>query len=448
MDFSPPQARSSDLPPEFAKAVNSAADGNIAITVVSVIGIIAIVVAIIYCIKKNPSMNCPSVNMSSTKNIQPSSQVSQPFIVIPDSQIKLATVEHFLNDIAREKPIRFTPEQLEGFTHNYTTKLGSGGFGVVYKGELSNGVLVATKVLNGNMGKRVEEQFMAEVATIGRTYHVNLVRLYGFCFDRRVTALVYEYLENGSLDKYLFNKNIRIEWKKLKDIAIGTAKGLRYLHEECKDKILHYDIKPANILLDEDFSPKVADFGLAKLSNRENTHVSMDGPIGTPGYAAPEMWSARRVTEKCDVYSFGILLFEIVGKKKQFDSNLTESLQWFPRWVWQKFEAGQMRDVESTCGIKEEDREDAERMCKVAFHCIQYQPEARPPMSKVVRMLEGEMEINSPTDPFQHSNYAGDWSLTGTEISSTTEATSEHPPRKKNCTPIMKKYEIEIAASS
>ncbi|GMQ03215.1 hypothetical protein CsSME_00049097 [Camellia sinensis var. sinensis] len=189
-------------------------------------------------------------------------------------EMGVPTMERFLQDLAKERPVRFTAQQLCSFTTNYATRLGLGGFGVVYKGQFPNGVKIAVKVLNRSLDKGAEEQFMAEVSTIGRTYHINLVRLYGFCYDHIMSALVYEYMENGSLDKHLFSDTQAIEWVKLHEIAIGTAKGITYLHEECQQRIIHYDIKPGNVLLDANFFPKVADFGLAKLCNRDNTHVS------------------------------------------------------------------------------------------------------------------------------------------------------------------------------
>ncbi|RLM66217.1 hypothetical protein C2845_PM16G22460 [Panicum miliaceum] len=248
---------------------------------------------------------------------------------------------------------------------------------------------------------------MAEIGTIGRTYHVHLVRLYGFCFDRDTKALVYEFLENGSLEKYLYSdeegKAARLEWRTLHGIAVGTAKGIRYLHEECQQRIVHYDIKPANILLTADFTPKVADFGLARLGERENTHMSLTGGgRGTPGYAAPELWMVLSATEKCDVYSFGMVLFEILGWRRNFDPCEGESKEWFPRWVWEKYEQGEIERVVSCAGIGEADREKAEMMCKVALWCVQFQPAARPTMSSVVRMLEGEMAIVPPVNPFHY----------------------------------------------
>ncbi|EEF34374.1 serine-threonine protein kinase, plant-type, putative [Ricinus communis] len=228
-------------------------------------------------------------------------------------KVQSPTTERFLE--ANRKPFRFTAQQLCGFTGNYSTRLGAGGFGVVYEGKFPDGAKIAMKALNRSIDRTAEEQFMAEVGTIGRTFHLNVVRLHGFCYDYYMSALVYEYMENGSLDKYLFSETQAIGWKKLHEIAIGTAKGLAYLHEECGRRIIHYDIKPANILLDADFLAKVADVGLAKLCNRDNTHDSVTAYRGTPGYSAPEfMLKNFPITHKCDVYSFGMVLFEIVGR--------------------------------------------------------------------------------------------------------------------------------------
>ncbi|CAD6226549.1 unnamed protein product [Miscanthus lutarioriparius] len=208
----------------------------------------------------------------------------------------------------REVVALLRPPQLAVYTNNYSCELGSGGYGVVYKGELPNGLLVGAKVLKVSRNKKVQEAFMAEIGTIGRTYHVHLVRLYGFCFDANTKALVYEFLENGSLEK-----------------------GSVYLHEECQQRIVHYDIKPANILLTADYTPKVADFGLARLGERENTHMSLTGGgRGMPGYAAPELWMALPASEKCDVYSFRMVLFEILGWRRNYDPGHGEK-KWFPR---------------------------------------------------------------------------------------------------------------------
>ncbi|KAL5699180.1 non-specific serine/threonine protein kinase [Ranunculus cassubicifolius] len=288
----------------------------------------------------------------------------------------------------RAKPIRFSSEQLKITPDNFTHLLGSGGFGAVYQGVFSNGVPVAVKILNGSSDKKkIEEQFMAEVSTIGGTHHCNLVRLYGFCFDRNLRALVYEYMVNGSLDRFLFQEKNSIKLEKLHGIA-------------CEQMIVHYNIKSGNILLDANFNPKIAEF--AKLCNRNNTHISNAGLRGTPGYAAPELWMPFPVTCKCDVYSFGMLLFEIIGRRRNVDVNLTESQEWFPKWVWNKFEKGETVDFIVICGVEEKDIEMTDRTVMVALWCVQYRPESRPCMSLVVKMLEGGVDIQNPINPFPH----------------------------------------------
>jgi hypothetical protein len=185
-----------------------------------------------------------------------SSAAKRQYTVVPDDVMRHTTIERFLQEMAEENPILFTAEQLAGYTGNYSARLGRGGFGTVYKGVLPNGLAVAVKVLHDPSTS--EEQFKAEVGTIGRTHHINLVRLYGFCLDGAgaTHALVYEFMEHGALNDYLSARGA---------IATGVARGLRYLHEECQRKIVHYDIKPANVLLDGSLTPKVADFGLACL---------------------------------------------------------------------------------------------------------------------------------------------------------------------------------------
>jgi hypothetical protein len=327
---------------------------------------------------------------------------------VDEADVEMGTMSFFIEGVQNERPVRFSSTQLRGFTQGFSHKVGSGGFGVVYKGRFPNGVPVAVKVLNSTLGRRAEEQFMAEVGTIGRTYHINLVRLYGFCFDASVKALVYEYMENGSLDRHLFGSppERAIGSGKLHEIAVGTGKAVRYLHEECQHRIIHYDIKPENVLLGAGMAPKVSDFGLAKLCDREDTHLTITGARGTPGYAAPELWMPLPVTHKCDVYSYGMLLFEMLGRRRNLELGLhgRESQEWYPRWVWHRFEAGDMDAVlaRALAAGDVDDMEKAARMCKVALWCVQYRPEDRPSMGNVVRMLEGEEQIATPGNPFAH----------------------------------------------
>ncbi|XP_010094216.2 G-type lectin S-receptor-like serine/threonine-protein kinase SD2-5 isoform X1 [Morus notabilis] len=407
---------------------SSPSAGAITVGILVIVGVFAIVVM---CVRRFRTQNQTAV---------------------PDSRFLTLTMDKFLNDMEREKPIRFTSQQLRIATDNFTHLLGSGGFGAVYKGVFPNGTIVAVKVLYGNSNKTIEQQFMAEVSTLGRIHHFNLVRLYGFCFERYMIALVYEYMNNGSLDKFLFRENGVLGFAKLHEIALGTARGIAYLHEECQQRIIHYDIKPGNILLDADFAPKVADFGLAKLCNRENTHITMTGGRGTPGYAAPELWMPFPITHKCDVYSFGMLLFEIVGRRRNLDDSLPESQEWFPRRVWKKFECGEMGDLMIVCGIEENDREMAERMFKVALLCVHERPQLRPLMSVVVKMLEGALEIPTPSIPFQFMMAGIPCPVlpgNATQTSSFTDTDSSQIPYSVSVpeTPIMRRYEIEIASA-
>ncbi|XP_028787062.1 LEAF RUST 10 DISEASE-RESISTANCE LOCUS RECEPTOR-LIKE PROTEIN KINASE-like 2.2 [Neltuma alba] len=392
----------------FNSTMKWAVAGSIVYLLVVIMAIIAVVYAIVQCLKKAGSVipaytQIPNTdNDHKASNSPPSNNKEIALAMPPDSQVEFATMERFLDNINQEKPIRFSPEELEEITKNYTTVLGSGAFGVVYEGELSNGQQVAVKVLN-SLDLGTEEQFRAEVSTIGRTYHINLVTLYGFCFHREKRALVYEYVQNGSLNNLLFGSlNREVEFGKLHEIAIGTAKGIAYLHEECQHRIIHYDIKPENILLGLNLEPKVADFGLAKLCSRESSHVNMTHFRGTRGYAAPELWKCSPVNYKCDVYSFGIILFEIVGRRRHFDSGCSESQQWLPKWTWDMFENNELPVMLSLCGIEERDREKAKRMLMVALWCVQYLPTDRPLMSNVVKMLEGDIEVRPPPFPFQN----------------------------------------------
>ncbi|GLT67560.1 hypothetical protein SLA2020_398580 [Shorea laevis] len=265
-----------------------------------------------------------------------------------------------------------------------------------------------------------------------------------------MSALVYEFMENGSLDKYLFGERDTIEWEKLHEIAIGTAKGITYLHEECQQRIIHYDIKPANILLDANFFPKVADFGLAKLCNRDLSHVSNTGYRGTPGYSAPECFMKNLpTTYKCTVYSFGMVLFEIVGRRRNTIMSSPESLDWFPKHVWENYKKGELIEMTKTCGIEEKDREKAEKMSMVALWCVQDSPEARPPMSVVVKMLEGGVDIMPPPKPF-HYLYSMEINLLKPLATTTSSNFSSGEESNyhwyKETTPTMTKYEIQIAS--
>lgn len=249
------------------------------------------------------------------------------------------SIERFLQDYASGMPTRLSYKKIKKYSDNFSQEIGQGGFGSVFKAKLPNNCIVAVKILDET--EQSETQFMNEVQTVGQIHHQNLVRLLGFCFEQSSRALIYEFMENGSLNKYI-HRNIddgmqRLSWNQLSEIALGTASGMAYLHEECRSRILHCDIKPHNILLDEKFQPKVSDFGLAQMVNRENSHISLTRGLGTPGYAPPEMWFKKcgPVTLKSDVYSFGMVVLEMVGERRNYDGNMSKSSEkYFPEWAY------------------------------------------------------------------------------------------------------------------
>ncbi|PIA26542.1 hypothetical protein AQUCO_09100022v1 [Aquilegia coerulea] len=309
-------------------------------------------------------------------------------------------VRAFLSDLAIGQPKAFTQAELRSFTSQFleSNKIGSDWFGHVYKGKFRDSKQLTVKVLAEK--DVVEEIFMAEVRTLSNTSHRNLVKLYGYCFERDIKALVYEYMENGSFDKILYKNPRNLEWNEFYSIAIKIAKGLAYLHDGCDDHIIHHDVKAANVLLDNKFSPKITDFGVAKLIEKDRSHLTLTRTRGTPGYKAPEMWiPSSRITCSCDVYSFGMMLFEVLGMRE----NNQKGQGWFPLQVWKEFEKGELDNIIEKCGIKEKDKEKARVLAKVALWCAQFTPELRPSMSTVVKMLEMEIPVKNPTDPFTPS---------------------------------------------
>jgi len=194
------------------------------------------------------------------------------------------------------------------------------------------------KILNASKGNG--EEFINEVGTMGTIHHVNVIRLVGFCANGFIRVLVYEFLPNDSLEKFISSttaKNSILNWDKLQDIAIGVAKGIEYLHQGCDQRILHFDIKPHNVLLDQNFNPKISDFGITKLCSNNQSAVSMTTVRGTVGYIAPKVFSRNfgNVSSKADVYSFGVLLLEIVGGMKNVGvTNDNTSKVYFPEWIY------------------------------------------------------------------------------------------------------------------
>ncbi|XP_071736439.1 protein NSP-INTERACTING KINASE 3-like [Rutidosis leptorrhynchoides] len=291
---------------------------------------------------------------------------------------------------------RFTFKELRAATDHFHVKniLGKGGFGIVYKGLLTDGTIVAVKRLKDDNNFGGEIQFQTEVETISLAVHRNLLRLSGFCSTENERILVYPYMSNGSvasrLKDHIHGKPV-LDWSRRKNIALGTARGLLYLHEQSDPKIIHRDVKAANILLDEEFEAVVGDFGLAKLLDHHDSHVTT-AVRGTVGHIAPEYLSTGQSSDKTDVFGFGILLLELVTGQKALDFGRTAANQKgvMLDWVKKLHQDGKLNLMVDKALKNNFDRVELEDMVQVALLCTQFNPLYRPKMSEVLRMLEGE----------------------------------------------------------
>lgn len=294
----------------------------------------------------------------------------------------------------------FTYEELALATDNFssTNLLGQGGFGYVHKGFLPNGKEIAVKQLKSgsNQGER---EFQAEVETISRVHHRHLVSLVGYCISGDQRMLVYEYIPNKTLEFHLHvlgEGRSPLSWSTRLKIALGAAQGLAYLHEDCQPKIIHRDIKAANILLDNDFEAKVADFGLAKFSFDTDTHVSTR-VMGTFGYLAPEYAASGKLTEKSDVYSFGVVLLELITGRRPVDKSrpfLDDSMvEWARPLLMQALEGGGFNDLVDLRLGGDYNPSEMAQMVACAAVCVRSSARRRPLMSQVVRALEGNLSV-------------------------------------------------------
>ncbi|XP_065022474.1 LEAF RUST 10 DISEASE-RESISTANCE LOCUS RECEPTOR-LIKE PROTEIN KINASE-like 2.7 [Musa acuminata AAA Group] len=312
-------------------------------------------------------------------------------------------VEGFLLRYGSLVPKRYKYSEIKRMTSSFSNKLGQGGYGTVFKGTLKDGHLVAVKVLSETKGNG--EEFINEVASISRTSHVNIVSLLGFCLEGPKRALVYDFMPNGSLEQFIYADKSKTEtqnlgWEKLYEIAVGVARGLEYLHRGCNTRIVHFDIKPHNILLDQDFHPKISDFGLAKICPPKVSVISMAAARGTFGYIAPEVVtrSIGAVSSKSDVYSYGMMVLEMAGGRKNLDAGVENPSEiYFPHWIYDNLtkycEVG-------ISGLTSETGEVARKMIMVGLWCIQVNPENRPSMSKVLEMWEGSTgKLEMPPRP-------------------------------------------------
>ncbi|WOH05871.1 hypothetical protein DCAR_0625294 [Daucus carota subsp. sativus] len=286
----------------------------------------------------------------------------------------------------------FTLRQIKAATNNFdlANKIGEGGFGPVYKGLLLDGTVIAVKQLSSK-SKQGNREFVNEIGMISALQHPHLVKLYGCCIEGNQLLLVYEYMENNSLARALFGPKefqLKLDWSTRHKICTGIAKGLAYLHEESRLKIVHRDIKATNVLLDKDLDPKISDFGLAKLDEAENSHISTR-VAGTYGYMAPEYAMRGHLTDKADVYSFGIVALEIVSGRSNTSFRAKEEAFYLLDWALDLKEKGNLMELVDEKLESDYNEEEVMVMINVALLCADVMPSVRPPMSSVVSILEG-----------------------------------------------------------
>ncbi|GLT46236.1 hypothetical protein SLA2020_200070 [Shorea laevis] len=329
------------------------------------------------------------------------------------------------------RPNTFSYAELRAATDDFSpsNKLGEGGFGPVYMGKLSDGRLVAVKRLSV-ASRQGKSQFATEIATISAVQHRNLVKLYGCCIEGNRRLLVYEYLENKSLDQALFgNKDLHLDWPTRFSICLATARGLAYLHEESTPRIVHRDVKASNILLDAKLCPKISDFGLAKLYDDKKTHISTR-VAGTIGYLAPEYAMRGHLTEKADVFGFGVVALEIVSGRPNSDNSQDNDKIYLLEWAWTLFESNQSLGLVDPT-LVEFDENEALRMIRVGLLCTQASPMMRPPMSRVVAMLAGDIEMSPVASK---PSYLTDWDFkditASIEAENTPSTGSKHSDNK------------------
>ncbi|XP_074569113.1 putative serine/threonine-protein kinase [Curcuma longa] len=300
------------------------------------------------------------------------------------------------NVLSSEKNIRlFSYVELKLATNNFhpSNKIGRGGFGTVYKGTLRDGVVVATKVLSAESRQGVRE-FLTEIDVISNVKHPNLVELIGCCVEGANRILVYEFVENGSLVRAVLgpiSEATKLNWQIRSEVCLGIARGIAHLHEVLVPPIVHRDIKPSNILLDGNFVPKIGDFGVAKLFPDNITHISTR-VAGTTGYLAPEYALQGQLTKKADIYSFGVVLLEIISGRSNSRS-FSERGKPLVEWVWKLFEEKRVIEVVDPA-LKDYHHEEVLRYIKVALFCTQAASVRRPTMLQVLDMLSKPVQIN------------------------------------------------------
>lgn len=305
----------------------------------------------------------------------------------------------------------FSYKDLAAATSSFSREnlLGQGGFGYVHKGVLPDGKEIAVKSLKSGSGQG-EREFQAEVEIISRVHHKHLVSLVGYCISDMSRMLVYEFMPNNSLEYHLYGRDMPVmDFPTRLKIALGSAKGFAYLHEDCHPRIIHRDIKAANILLDYNYEAKVADFGLAKLSNETHTHVSTR-IMGTFGYLAPEYAASGKLTEKSDVYSYGVVLLELITGKRPIDISGDDEndnlVEWARPILVEVTEGGSYEELVDPRLGDNYVHEEMLRMVACAAACIRQSGKRRPRMSQVVRALQGDASLEDLNEGVRSSHNA------------------------------------------
>ncbi|KAF3449579.1 hypothetical protein FNV43_RR10308 [Rhamnella rubrinervis] len=332
----------------------------------------------------------------------------------------------------------FSYSSLRSATGNFhsSNRIGGGGYGVVYRGVLRDDTQVAIKALSAE-SKQGTNEFLTEINMISTIRHPNLVQLLGCCVEGNHRILVYEFLENNSLASCLLGlkrKHAALDWPKRSSICLGTASGLAFLHEEAEPNVVHRDIKASNILLDGNFLPKIGDFGLAKLFPDNVTHVSTR-VAGTMGYLAPEYALLGQLTKKADLYSFGVLMLEIISGRSSSKAAFGEDLLVLVEWTWKLREEGRLLDIVDP-ELTEYPEAEVLRFIKVALFCTQAAGHQRPTMRQVVQMLSKEVHLNENllTEP---GVYRGHPSQQSGGASSPGTSSSQADKRKQTSNPFI-----------
>ncbi|AEE84430.1 putative cysteine-rich receptor-like protein kinase 27 RLK-Pelle-DLSV family [Arabidopsis thaliana] len=325
------------------------------------------------------------------------------FIYLKRRRKKKTLKENAENEFESTDSLHFDFETIRVATDDFslTNKIGEGGFGVVYKGHLPDGLEIAVKRLSIHSGQGNAE-FKTEVLLMTKLQHKNLVKLFGFSIKESERLLVYEFIPNTSLDRFLFDpiKQKQLDWEKRYNIIVGVSRGLLYLHEGSEFPIIHRDLKSSNVLLDEQMLPKISDFGMARQFDFDNTQAVTRRVVGTYGYMAPEYAMHGRFSVKTDVYSFGVLVLEIITGKRNSGLGLGEGTD-LPTFAWQNWIEGTSMELIDPVLLQTHDKKESMQCLEIALSCVQENPTKRPTMDSVVSMLSSDSESRQLPKPSQ-----------------------------------------------